>query len=86
MRLNKRMMVNELYNTLTNNAPYDTGNLRDNGIVLETQGGNAQILLGTVGAPYTLYTERTSFKPGWIAKSRVDFLQYLARNGGKISL
>lgn len=66
-------------------SPYP-GNLRQNAINIENLSETTfKIVVGGAPAPYGPRTERTSFKKGWMAKSKREFAELLVfRYGGRI--
>ena len=64
-------------------SPYP-GNLKNNGIRYDIGNKASRIEVGGPEAPYAEYTERTSFRPGWMAKSRQELLNKLRQAGGRI--
>ena len=64
-------------------SPYP-GNLKNNGIVEEIHGSRSRVVVGGARAPYAIYTESTSKRAGWIAKSQQEFLIKCQQLGGRI--
>lgn len=59
------------------------GNLKANGIVADNSYGRVSV--GYPAAPYAIYTETRSHKPGWMQRSEKEFLhRILSFYGGKL--
>lgn len=97
MKITKVMLMSKLYEILQKNAPVRRGggavgkrgtnmyspypgNLKNNGIYQTAVG--VRLDLNKVG--YIGYANLYSKKPGYIEKSRDEFLQWLVSLGGKI--
>lgn len=97
MKITRTMLETKLYEILQGNSPVRQGggavgkrgtnmyspypgNLKNNGIIQTNTG--VRLDLNKVG--YICYANLYSKKPGYIEKSRDEFLQWLVALGGKI--